>query len=580
MNQQPSNNLPAKTAKRILEGFERHYRVFRQASVQAKSRFEQCQWPELSKVYQKRMYFYDKQVKRFCADLIKEIDTELFDEEVWRETKQAYIYLSSQHHQPELAETFYNSVFCLLFDKRFYNNNFIFVHPGISTTFIDMDDPIIRSYYINNQQLEETLAEVCNNCDFSAPFQDVERDTRRIKQQLSEQLDLAEDEAFEIQLINTTFFRRKAAYLIGKVVRKNDQVHPLLIALLNDEESGIYVDALLTDVSSIAVVFSFSRSYFFIDTEYPAAVVDFVQEILPGKTKPELYSAIGLQKHGKTLLYRSFLHYSHSTGEKLISAPGIKGMVMTVFTFPMFPYVFKVINDHFAPPKMVTKAEVEERYSFVKKHRKVGRLADTWEFSNVAFPVRDLDQALLTELQEKAASSISIEGDLLIVKHLYMENKMTPLDIYLKTASGEELEHIVKDYGCAIDDLINADIFPGDMLTKNFGVTRQNRVVFYDYDEITTMDQPVFRTIPEPRTPEEEMASEPWYYVGPDDVFPEEFKFFMFTQKDSKKIFSDFYSKLLDAEYWKSVQENIKNGDVIDYYPYPQERRMCEIYQS
>ena len=580
MNTQLANNLPSATAKRILTGFETHYRVFQQASVQAKSRFEKCQWQQLLDDYKARLYFYDKQVKQFCAELSKEIDTELFDEQIWIATKQAYINLSSHHKQPELAETFYNSVFCLLFDKRFYNNNFIFVRPGISTTFIDMDEPIIRSYYINNQQLEQTLAEVFAGCDFAAPYQDLERDISRVKEQLSKQLNLAEDEVFEIQLIDSTFFRRKAAYLIGKVVMKNNQIHPLLIALLNDEDSGIYVDALLTDVSSIAVVFSFSRSYFFVESDYPAAVVDFLKAILPAKTKAELYSSIGLHKQGKTLLYRSFLKYSRSTGEKLMLAPGIKGMVMTVFTFPMFPYVFKVINDNFAPPKMTTKQQVRDKYFFVKNHCKVGRMADTWEFSNVAFPIRDLDEDLLEELKNKVGSSISIEGDLLIVKHLYMENKMTPLNIYMQNANEQELEHIVNDYGKAIDELINADIFPGDMLTKNFGVTRQNRVVFYDYDEITTMDQPVFRKIPQARNDEEEMAAEPWYYVGPDDVFPEEFKLFMFNQNSSKKIFNQSYQKLLDSEYWKSVQTNIQNGDVVDYYPYQQQHRMCEIYQS
>ena len=575
-----SSNLPESTAKNILAGFEKHYCVFQQASVQAKSRFDRCEWRQLLDDYRARLYFYDKQVKQFCLALKKELNTDMFDEKVWINTKLAYINLTSNYKQPELAETFYNSVFCLLFDKRFYNNNFIFVKPSISTTFIDMDDPIIDSHYIKASQLEQTLQSVFNKLDFVTPYQDLTRDVSRLKQQFVKQLSLLEDEDFELQLVKSTFFRRKAAYIVGEVVLKNNQVRPVLIVLLNDEKTGIYVDALLTDVDNISIVFSFSRSYFFIDTDYPAAVVDFLKSILPGKTKAELYSSIGLHKHGKTLLYRRFLKYSRSTGEKLIIAPGVKGMVMTVFTFPMFPYVFKVINDNFAPPKTATKQQVKDKYFFVKNHCKVGRLADTWEFSNVAFPIRDLDKKLLNELKSKVGSSIMIEGDLLIIKHLYMENKMIPLNLYMKNAKNEDLEHIVNDYGRAIDELINADIFPGDMLTKNFGVTRQNRVVFYDYDEITTMDQPVFRKIPDARHEEDEMAAEPWYYVGPEDVFPEEFKLFMFNQNDSKKIFSKSYEKLLSVDYWKSVQDNIKNGNIIDYYPYRQRYRMSQIYSQ
>ncbi len=580
MRTQPSS-LPESTSRKILAGFEKHYCVFQQASVQAKSRFDYCEWQQLLDDYKARLYFYDKQVKKFCLELKKELITDMFDEQVWINTKLAYINLTSNYKQPELAETFYNSVFCLLFDKRFYNNNFIFVKPSISTTFIDMDDPVIDSHYIKTDQLEQTLQGVLTELNFTTSYQDLARDVLRLKEQFVKQLDLSEDESFELQLVKSTFFRRKAAYIVGQVVLKNNLVRPVLIALLNDEKTGIHVDVLLTDVDNISIVFSFSRSYFFVDTDYPAAVVDFLKAILPGKTKAELYSSIGLHKHGKTLLYRRFLKYSRSTGEKLIIAPGIKGMVMTVFTFPMFPYVFKVINDNFAPPKTATKQQVKDKYFYVKNHRKVGRLADTWEFSNVAFPIRDLDEELIKELKNKVGSSVTIEGDLLIIKHLYMENKMIPLDLYIKdTQNKDDLKHIVNDYGRAIDELINADIFPGDMLTKNFGVTRQKRVVFYDYDEITTMDRPVFRKIPEARHEEDEMAAEPWYYVGPDDVFPEEFKLFMFSQNDSKKIFSKSYEKLLSADYWKSVQDNIKQGNINNYYPYRQRYRMSQIYSQ
>jgi len=383
---------------------------------------------------------------------------------------------------------------------------------------------------------------------------------------------------FEIQVIKTPFIRGKGAYIVGKIISQLYPDQPLLIALLNDKKSGLYVDSLLTDTGSIAVVFSFSRSYFFITTDYPAAIVDFLKELMPAKTRAVLYSAIGLHKQGKTLLYRHFLKYSKITSEKLIIAPGIKGMVMTVFTFPMYPYVFKVINDKFAPPKMGTKEMVKERYYFVKNHVRVGRLADTWEFSNVAFPMKYVDDSLLEELKNKAGSNLEFEDDLLIVKHMYIENKMTPLNIYLETANKKQQTHIINDYGKAIDELINSNIFPGDMLTKNFGVTRHDRVVFYDYDEITLMSTPVFKKIPESKTYEEEMASEPWYYVGPNDVFPEEFKYFMLPSKHMKETFNTHYQKLLDAEYWESIQENIKKYGVMDYYPYGSEKRMCEIY--
>ena len=443
-----------------------------------------------------------------------------------------------------------------------------------------MDEPVIDSYFVDNEQLHDTFASILKNYQFKCEFGNFDQDIDRLQEQLYRQVPRLSSEVFEMQFISTPFIRGTCAYIVGKIVTQLHPDIPVLIALLNDQENGLYVDSLLTDVGAISIVFSFSRSYFFITTDYPSAIVEYLQELLPGKTRAVLYSAIGLHKQGKTLLYRHFLKYSKITSEKLIIAPGIKGMVMSVFTFPMYPYVFKVINDKFAPPKMGTKDMVKDRYYFVKNHVRIGRLADTWEFSNVAFPLKDIDDTLLQELKNKAGSNIEIEDDLLIIKHMYIENKMTPLNMYLETANKKQQNHIINDYGKAIDELINSNIFPGDMLTKNFGVTRQNRVVFYDYDEITLMSTPIFKKIPKAKTYEQEMASEPWYYVGQNDVFPEEFKYFMLPNPYMKEVFNKKYKKLLDADYWVSVQEKIKENGVMDYYPYGLEMRMCNIYNE
>jgi len=534
-----SQNISLSIAKKILLGFERHYKNIKSASIEAKRCFEVRDWEKIERDSKLRLNFYDEQVDDFCKKLFLELkkqnlygpktqfsdiqSSKKFNSSFWKNTKNVYTELITSHKQPELAETFYNSVFCRIFSRNFYNNQFIYTKPCVSLNYIDMDEP---------------------------------------------------------QFISTPFIRGKCAYIVGKIVTQLHSDIPVLIALLNDEEKGLYVDSILTDLGAISIVFSFSRSYFFITTDYPSAIVEYLKELLPGKTRAVLYSAIGLHKQGKTLLYRHFLKYSKITSEKLIIAPGIKGMVMSVFTFPMYPYVFKVINDKFAPPKMGTKDMVKDRYYFVKNHVRIGRLADTWEFSNVAFPLKDIDNTLLDELKKKAISNIEIEGDLLIIKHMYIENKMTPLNMYLETANKKQQNHIINDYGKAIDELINSNIFPGDMLTKNFGVTRQNRVVFYDYDEITLMSTPIFKKIPKAKTYEQEMASEPWYYVGQNDVFPEEFKYFMLPNPYMKEIFNKKYKKLLDADYWVSVQDKIKENGVMDYYPYGLEKRMCEIYKD
>jgi len=591
-----SQKISLSIAKKILLGFEHHYQNIKSASIEAKRCFEEKEWEKIENDSKLRLNFYDEQVDVFCKNLSSELKKQTlygakaefnetqkmdkFNSDFWKNTKHVYIELITSHKQPELAETFYNSVFCRIFSRSFYNNQYIFTKPCVSLNYIDMDEPVIDSYFVDDGQLKETLTSVLNNYKFRCKFGNLDQDIERLQEQLIKQMPRLQSEVFELQFISTPFIRGKCAYIVGKIVTQLHSDVPVLIALLNDENKGLYVDSLLTDIGSISIIFSFSRSYFFITTDYPSAIVEYLKELLPGKTRAVLYSAIGLHKQGKTLLYRHFLKYSKITSEKLIIAPGIKGMVMSVFTFPMYPYVFKVINDQFAPPKMGTKEMVKDRYYFVKNHVRIGRLADTWEFSNVAFPLKDIDDALLKELEKKASSNIEIENDLLIIKHMYIENKMTPLNMYLETANIKQQNHIINDYGKAIDELINSNIFPGDMLTKNFGVTRQNRVVFYDYDEITLMSTPIFKKIPKAKTYEQEMASEPWYYVGQNDVFPEEFKYFMLPNPYMKEVFNKKYKKLLDADYWVSIQEKIKQNGVMDYYPYGSEKRMCEIYKD
>ena len=524
-----SQKLSLSIAIKILAGFEGHYENIKSASIEAKRCFEEKEWEKIDRDSKLRLNFYDVRVNDFCKKLSQELkqknlygakaefnksqSLDKFNSDFWKSTKSVYTELITSHKQPELAETFYNSVFCRIFSRNFYNNQYIYTKPCVSLNYIDMDEPVIDSYFVENNQLNKILRSVLKSYKFKCKFGNFDQDIERLQEQLFKQVPRLESEVFEIQFINTPFIRGKCAYIVGKIVTQLHADIPVLIALLNDDDKGLYVDSLLTDAGAISIVFSFSRSYFFITTDYPSAIVEYLKELLPGKTRALLYSLIGLHKHGKTHLYRHFLKYSKITSEKLIVAPGIKGMVMSVFTFPMYPYVFKVINDRFAPPKMGTKEMVKDRYYFVKNHVRIGRLADTWEFSNVAFPLKDIDDTLLQELKKKAASNIEIEDDLLIVKHMYIENKMTPLNIYLETANKKQQNHIINDYGKAIDELINSNIFPGDMLTKNFGVTRQNRVVFYDYDEITLMSTPIFKKIPKAKTYEQEMASEPWYYV-------------------------------------------------------------------
>ena len=356
--------------------------------------------------------------------------------------------------------------------------------------------------------------------------------------------------------------------------------YPFAIPVRHDAQGQLCIDTILLEPWRIGVLFSFSHAYFLVDMDVPSGYVQFLRSMLPTKSKAELYTMLGLQKQGKNIFYRDFIHHLQHSNDPFIIAPGIRGMVMLVFTLPSYPYVFKLIKDVFGATKEIDRKTVRAKYRLVKRHDRVGRMADTLEFSNVAFPKARFTEELLEELRRQAPSMIEEGEDEIVIHHVYIERRMKPLNMYLQSASDVEKEHAVREYGDAIKELATANIFPGDMLFKNFGVTRYGRVIFYDYDEIEYMTDCNFRHIPEAPNPEMEMSGEVWYPVAKNDVFPEEFSTFLLGDVDVRRSFLKYHRDLLDPEFWLKKQQRIRDGNIEDFYPYPEEMRFANRYQE
>ncbi|MGB7933151.1 MAG: bifunctional isocitrate dehydrogenase kinase/phosphatase [Gammaproteobacteria bacterium] len=561
-------------ARTILDGFERHYRLFQEITAGAMRRFEAADWRRVQRVSRERIHYYDQRVDETLERMRGCYGIRDPDEALWRRIKVEYVHLLHQHRQPELAETYFNSVFCHLFHRRYYNTRHIFVRPAISTEHLELEVPTWTSHYPAREGFHRTLARMLDSCGFTLPFEDRRRDLRNLLRAVRERIpdNATRQQNFQVAVLDCLFFRNKAGYIIGKAVNGADET-PFAIPILNNEHGGLYVDTLLVGEAELANLFSFARSYFMVDTPVPSVVVEFLSRVLPCKTKADLYTAIGLQKHGKTEFYRDFLrHLGHSSDEFVI-APGVRGLVMTVFTLPSYPYVFKVIKDRFPPPKDTTRQAVMAKYRLVKEHDRVGRMADSLEYSDAAFPLARFSAELRQELTCEAASSIDIDGDQLVIKHLYIERRMTPLNVFLDRAAGEALRSAIDEYGKAIRELAAANIFPGDMLLKNFGVTRQGRVVFYDYDDICYLTECRFRRIPEPPYPEFELAAEPWYSVAAGDVFPEEFGTFLVSNPHLRKTFLALHADLLEPNWWQARQAGVASGRFEDVFPYSESLR-------
>ena len=566
-------------ARTILDGFDKHYRLFRAASQNAKRYFEQRDWKTAQTKARERIAFYDKRVQA-CVHLLEdEYEQADLSDEVWREVKLHYIGLLIDHKQPELAETFFNSVCCNILHRTYFHNDFIFVRPAVSTEYIETEEalPIYRVYYPAKDGLRYTLKRIVTNFQLAANFADLERDASHVEARMRAMFgtELLEPN-HQIQVLSSLFYRNKGAYIIGKGINGN-RIYPFVVPILYNRKGELVLDTVLFDPTLITVLFSFTRAYFMVDMEVPSAYVHFLRTLMPYKPRSEIYTILGLQKLGKAAFYRDFLHHLRHSSDCFEAAPGIRGLVMVVFALPSFPYVFKVIKDTFPPPKETTRALVKEKYLLVKYHDRVGRMADTLEYSNVAFPRSRFSDELLADLKEVAPSIVEEEGDEVIIKHLYIERRMTPLNLWLaeaeKRGDHAAMEHGIVEYGNAIKDMVGVNIFPGDMLYKNFGVTRHGRVVFYDYDEIEYITDCNFRSIPEPRNEEEEMSSEPWYPIAKNDVFPEQFGPFLLGNPEVRKYFMKHHADLLTPEYWQKAKQRIIDGHVEDVFPYPQELR-------
>ncbi len=564
-------------ANHIRNGFDRHYSLFRQITQGALERFEKAEWAAVQDASRERIRYYDTRVGETIAALRNRFpDLSDLDAELWQQVKQYYRRLMLQHKQPELAETFYNSVFCHMFARQYFNNDNIFVESFADEILEVREGAVYASYYPQLDGLHQTLTQIMSSFGLTHPYENLDRDIKRLirtfVKQCGRQID--REESMRVDLLKPLFFRNKAAYIIGRVVTRSLK-QPFVIPLLNSAEGRIYVDTLLLNSNDINIIFGFSRAYFMVDTEHPFALIRFLNQLMPHKASSELYTAIGLQKHGKTVFYRDLLHHLDAGHDQFVIAPGIRGMVMTVFTLPSFPYVFKVIKDKFAPTKAISKLGVKEKYMQVKLHDRAGRMADTLEYTGVALPRDRVSAELLDELQTHAASELVFENSHVVIKHLYIERRMIPLNLYLQQATDEELAHAVNEYGLAIKQIAATNIFPGDMLFKNFGVTRTRRVIFYDYDEICYLHECNFRRIPEPQTPEQEMAAEPWYSVGAHDIFPEELETFVLKDPKVKEAFLRYHRDLLSVDYWQAQQQRIAAGIYEDVYPYAPYKRFA-----
>ncbi|MFK8028680.1 MAG: bifunctional isocitrate dehydrogenase kinase/phosphatase [Gammaproteobacteria bacterium] len=562
-----SSRLTRECAAYIYTEFSRYNLYFHAITQRARTRFRQRDRHGTRRDAVQRIEIYGHCVDQAVAHLHDKLKQHSTSLDAWARIRDHYEDVISPYLDAEFTRTFFSSISRRVLD-------IVGVNPEVEFAASEETQlGKLRQYggyrtYTNHGSVWKLVNTVLRDYAQLGEFQDLIAASNLVASKIN--IDCINTGGnFSLQsvdVIKQVFYRDNRAYLVGRI-HGSDYMLPLVIALRNTD-SGNVVDAVITNEDDVSIIFSFSRSYIHVDLDVVRDAVAFIKSILPRKPVSEIYTLLGRAKQGKTERYRDmFLHLRSST-DRFEDAAFDRGMVMVVFSLPNYPVVFKVIRDKFSYPKTTVRKDVIDAYKLVFKRDRAGRLIDAQEFQHLKFHKNKFDPALLKELLDETENTVRVIGDDVIIDHLYVERKIRPLNQYLREVDHAQAARAVIDYGHALRDLAASNIFPGDLLLKNFGVTRHGRVIFYDYDELCLVTECNFRDMPKALTHEEEMKAGAWFYVGEADVFPEQFPTFLGLDDSLLDVLVEHHSEILTADYWNDLKQRHLAGEVIDILPY------------
>lgn len=561
------SRLAALVSEQVRQAFLEYQDQFHEISRRARQRFLDRDWRGSYADAAQRLHLYSEQLNVLTSALQTMMGKRFQERKVWIAIKAVYSSLIAQNSEWEIAESFFNSVTRRIFATEGVDQTIEFVDPDFEAppTAVAYEMLSRRSGAGLTQLLTAALTDGQAGGFDSALWECLEMQVEHAAERILAAL--GEGPEYTLEMISTAFIRGRGVYLVGKLEREGAHL-PLALCMRHESERGISLDAVLVDELALSILFSYTRSYFRVDVECPYELVRQLRALLPRKPLGDLYNAIGYHRHGKTELYRDFVAHMRQSNQKFVAAEGTRGMVMVVFTLPSYDVVFKLIKDRFDYPKEASRSDVEQRYRLVFEHDRAGRLVEAHEFEHLRIPQNRFEESLLATLLRDAGETVRLEGKDVLIAHAYVERRVRPLNLFLNEAEQTMSVAAALDYGQALKDLARSNIFAGDLLTKNFGVTRTGRVVFYDYDELCFITDCNFRDMPQATTPEQEMAAEPWYSVRENDIFPEEFKKFLAFPEPARSAFYEEHGDLFDPQYWRDMQAKLRAGEIPEVFPY------------
>jgi isocitrate dehydrogenase kinase/phosphatase len=573
------SRLAALCAQAAQHAFCGYLARFQEITRRARERFLSRDFIATHDDAAERLHLYTSVLNDLTREVSDLMGPRLRERRVWTAVKAVYSSLIAQSPAFEIGESFFNSL-----TRR------VFVTQGVDQAIefvdTDFDAPPIASSIIQHRtysgsELAPLLAAALTDVEsggFAAEFwADLDGSARLAAERIAPAP--RTNQTFRLEMLDAVFYRGRGAYFVGRISTQGEESSslPLALSVRHDSDRGLTIDAVLLGEVDLAILFSYTRAYFRVEVACPYELVRRLRALMPRKRLIDLYNAIGFHRHGKTEFYRDFVRHLRNSSDRFVVAEGARGMVMLVFTLPSYDVVFKLIKDRFDYPKDTSRAEVMRRYALVFEHDRAGRMIEAHEFEHLRIARDRFDPELLHDLRHDAAQTVKLEGDDVVIAHAYVERRIRPLNLFFNEAEPAAVVAVARDYGQAMKDLAASNIFPGDLLTKNFGVTRHGRVVFYDYDELVFLTDCNFRALPQATTPEQEMAAEPWFSVREGDIFPEEFPRFLRVPEPASATFFEQHGDLFRPEFWREMQRRLRAGEIPEVFPHPAERRLSAV---
>jgi isocitrate dehydrogenase kinase/phosphatase len=380
-------------------------------------------------------------------------------------------------------------------------------------------------------------------------------------------------------MLRPVFYRDREAYLVGELMSRGRKL-PVVLALRN-EETGIRVDAVLTGKEDMRnILFISTRSTFHVHTDDYREVLSFLDALAPERGHPAMCAVLGFTHPARVALNQRLQRHLRESGERFSRTPGREGTAMVVFAPPSFPYVFKVIRDFSSKAGWTGRARIMDLYRWVHEINRGRLMLDAWLYRNLDFPRRHFDDGVLQELLVSAPNSVRIEGDRIILKHVYAQRRVQPLNQFFEESRDRALrEGAIDALGTFIKDLAGMGLFIGDCygLTANTGLTHGSNVALFDFDDLGPLSRFRFRSTPQLPTEKDEFlwnteVDGAWFAVDEFDVLVDEWERYLGVPPDLRDYFRRRHGDLFTTDYWTGVQRRVAAGEFHYVVPYPAER--------